>query len=61
MAKLRERIQRLEERRQRRELPPLVIKAGITAEEARQIEHDWIREHGRPGPLIITTRRESGQ
>jgi hypothetical protein len=55
-ARLRHRLKRLEQRRRGKELPPLIIREHISAAEAQKIESDWIREHGWPGPLIITLK-----
>jgi|RhiMetdeSRZDD1v2_1073273.scaffolds.fasta_scaffold62209_5 hypothetical protein len=58
MSALKRRLEKIERRRSRQELPPLIIRENISEAEARQIEQDWIKEHGRPGPLIITARTQ---
>jgi hypothetical protein len=61
MNDIRTRLRKLEQRRPQHELPPLIIRADISREEALQIEYDWIKEHGGPGPLIVTTQRETSE
>jgi len=56
MSALKRRLEKIERRRSRQELPPLIIREYISEAEARQIEQDWLKAHGRPGPLIITRK-----
>lgn len=52
-----QRILRLE-RREQKKWPPLIISGTLTAGEAAEIQRNWIRAHGAPGPLIIRRRTE---